>query len=66
LYPTKSFLIEVSGGLKAENLAEHLCNDVDIYSTSSVHQGVPIVDFSLKIVPRTAGFIGAIEGGDAK
>ncbi|KAG0148856.1 hypothetical protein CROQUDRAFT_654199 [Cronartium quercuum f. sp. fusiforme G11] len=45
------FLIEVSGGLTEQNLSSHLCNDVDIYSTSSVHQGTPIIDFSLKIIP---------------
>lgn len=26
--------------------------EVDIYSTSSVHQGTPIIDFSLKIIPK--------------
>lgn len=46
----KSFLLECSGGLTLANLSQYLCNDIDIYSTSSVHQGVGIVDFSLKIV----------------
>ncbi|KAH3660484.1 hypothetical protein OGAPHI_007070 [Ogataea philodendri] len=46
---TKHFLLECSGGLTLQNLAEYLSNDVDIYSTSSVHQGCSIVDFSLKI-----------------
>lgn len=45
----KHFLLECSGGLTIENIGEYLCNDVDIYSTSSIHQGTPIVDFSLKI-----------------
>lgn len=45
----KSFLLECSGGLTLQNLSSYLCNDVDIYSTSSVHQGTGIVDFSLKI-----------------
>lgn len=45
----RQFLLECSGGLTKDNLAEYLCNDIDIYSTSSIHQGTPIVDFSLKI-----------------
>lgn len=49
----REFLIEVSGGLTEANVAEFVCNDVDIISTSSIHQGVPHVDFSLKIVGRT-------------
>lgn len=46
----KSFLLECSGGLTLQNLSSYLCNDIDIYSTSSVHQGCGIVDYSLKIV----------------
>lgn len=45
----KSFLLECSGGLTLQNLKTYLCNDIDIYSTSSIHQGCKIVDFSLKI-----------------
>lgn len=45
----RHFLLECSGGLTKENLKEYLCNDIDIYSTSSIHQGTPVVDFSLKI-----------------
>ncbi|ODQ44217.1 hypothetical protein PICMEDRAFT_37615 [Pichia membranifaciens NRRL Y-2026] len=45
----RQFLLECSGGLTKENLSEYLCNDIDIYSTSSIHQGTPVVDFSLKI-----------------
>ncbi|OAA54913.1 nicotinate-nucleotide pyrophosphorylase [Cordyceps fumosorosea ARSEF 2679] len=45
----KHFLLEVSGGLTLDNVAAYACNDVDIISTSSIHQGVPHVDFSLKI-----------------
>ncbi|WPK24012.1 hypothetical protein PUMCH_001266 [Australozyma saopauloensis] len=45
----KAFLLECSGGLTINNLSTYLCNDVDIYSTSSIHQGTGIVDFSLKI-----------------
>ncbi|KAI9722902.1 MAG: hypothetical protein M1812_001350 [Candelaria pacifica] len=43
-------LIEVSGGLTEENVEPYVCDDIDIISTSSVHQGVKHVDFSLKIV----------------
>ena len=48
-----AFLIEVSGGLTRENVGEYVCEDVDVISTSSVHQGVPHVDFSLKVVPES-------------
>ncbi|MCJ1256719.1 hypothetical protein MMC24_004543 [Lignoscripta atroalba] len=46
----REFLIEVSGGLTEENVEGFVCNDVDVISTSSIHQGVKHVDFSLKIV----------------
>jgi len=45
----KQILLECSGGLTESNVAEYINNDIDIISTSSVHQGVPHVDFSLKI-----------------
>ncbi|RTE82830.1 hypothetical protein BHE90_002599 [Fusarium euwallaceae] len=61
----RHFLLEVSGGLQEDNFEAYLCNgkswiasfqspplteaDVDILSTSSIHQGVPHIDFSLKI-----------------
>ncbi|KAG4433851.1 nicotinate-nucleotide diphosphorylase (carboxylating) [Cadophora sp. M221] len=45
----KEFLLECSGGLTAENVETYVNNDIDILSTSSIHQGVPHVDFSLKI-----------------
>ncbi|GAB1205710.1 hypothetical protein APSETT445_004389 [Aspergillus pseudonomiae] len=48
----QSFLIEVSGGLNESNAASYACSDVDIISTSSIHQGVGIVDFSLKVSLR--------------
>ncbi|KAL4864991.1 hypothetical protein BDV12DRAFT_200617 [Aspergillus spectabilis] len=47
-----SFLVEVSGGLNVGNAAAYVCEDVDILSTSSIHQGVGIVDFSLKVSLR--------------
>lgn len=45
----KSFLLECSGGLRKENIRDYLTNEIDIYSTSSIHQGAPVIDFSLKI-----------------
>lgn len=45
----REFLIESSGGLTEDNVGGYICNDIDIISTSSVHQGVAHVDFSLKI-----------------
>lgn len=45
----ESFLLECSGGLTEENVSGYLNNEIDIYSTSSVHQSVQHVDFSLKI-----------------
>ncbi|TID31364.1 hypothetical protein CANINC_000075 [Pichia inconspicua] len=44
-----NFLLECSGGLTRENINEYICHDIDIYSTSCIHQGTKIVDFSLKI-----------------
>lgn len=46
------FLVEVSGGLTQDNAASFVCSDVDILSTSSIHQGVSTVDFSLKVSLR--------------
>lgn len=48
-------LVEVSGGLTEENVEGYVCEDVDVISTSSIHQGVKHVDFSLKIVPKGMG-----------
>ncbi|KAJ5162416.1 hypothetical protein N7492_007808 [Penicillium capsulatum] len=48
----RTFLIEVSGGLTEDNAAAFVCPDVDILSTSSIHQGTGIVDFSLKVSLR--------------
>lgn len=45
-------LVEVSGGLTEENVQAFVSKDVDIVSTSSIHQGVKHVDFSLKVVPK--------------
>lgn len=46
----KNFLVEVSGGLTEENLKEWGRCAVDVISTSSIHQGVGHLDFSLKLV----------------
>jgi nicotinate-nucleotide pyrophosphorylase (carboxylating) len=48
--PSGTFLLEVSGGLNESNAAQYACEDVDILSTSSIHQGAGIVDFSLKVL----------------
>lgn len=50
--PRGSFLIEVSGGVNESNAASYACPDVDILSTSSIHQGVGVLDFSLKVKLR--------------
>ncbi|KAI4122759.1 MAG: hypothetical protein LQ338_005633 [Usnochroma carphineum] len=46
----REFLIEVSGGLTEENVRGFVVEGVDVISTSSIHQGVKHVDFSLKVV----------------
>jgi len=43
------FLIETSGGIEEGNLKERAINEVDILSTSAVHQSVQHIDFSLKL-----------------
>lgn len=48
----REFLIESSGGVVEEGLVARLGPDIDILSTSAVHQSVQHVDFSLKIQPR--------------
>ncbi|KAF8663493.1 hypothetical protein AX16_001061 [Volvariella volvacea WC 439] len=45
----RKFLFETSGGITEENLHERAINDIDILSTSVVHQSVQHIDFSLKI-----------------
>ncbi|KAF1956692.1 nicotinate-nucleotide diphosphorylase [Byssothecium circinans] len=34
----KAFLVEVSGGLTEDNVESYVCGDIDIVSTSSIHQ----------------------------
>ncbi|OBZ87137.1 Nicotinate-nucleotide pyrophosphorylase [carboxylating] [Choanephora cucurbitarum] len=43
------FLIESSGGITYETCANYFCEDIDVLSMSTITQGVPHVDFSLKI-----------------
>ncbi|KAI8968992.1 Quinolinate phosphoribosyl transferase [Mycotypha africana] len=43
------FLIESSGGITYETCANYFCDHIDILSMSTITQGVPHVDFSLKI-----------------
>lgn len=43
-------LIEASGGITMDNIAEFACEHVDVIS-KSFHQGYACVDFSLKIIP---------------
>lgn len=45
-------LVEVSGGLTEDNVEAFVSEHVDIISTSSIHQGVKHVDFSLKVKPK--------------
>lgn len=44
-------IIEGSGGINDRSIASYMSPDVDVLSTSWIHQGVPHIDFSLK-VPR--------------
>jgi len=45
----KSFLVETSGGITIDTCSKYFCDDVDILSMSTLTQGVPHVDFSLKL-----------------
>ncbi|KAF9478140.1 nicotinate-nucleotide diphosphorylase [Pholiota conissans] len=45
----RKFLFETSGNITEANLHERAINDIDILSTSAVHQSVQHIDFSLKI-----------------
>jgi nicotinate-nucleotide pyrophosphorylase (carboxylating) len=42
-------LIEGSGGITLETLPEYFIDDVDVLSMGNLTQGVPHIDFSLKI-----------------
>ncbi|CCM05563.1 uncharacterized protein FIBRA_07790 [Fibroporia radiculosa] len=45
----RKFLFESSGNITEANLQERAINEIDILSTSTVHQSVQHIDFSLKI-----------------
>ncbi|TGZ84386.1 nicotinate-nucleotide diphosphorylase [Ascodesmis nigricans] len=45
----KRVLLECSGGLTVQNVGEFICDDLDIISTSAIHQSTQHIDFSLKI-----------------
>ncbi|RDB22747.1 Nicotinate-nucleotide pyrophosphorylase [carboxylating] [Hypsizygus marmoreus] len=45
----RKFLFETSGNITEENLQERAINEIDILSTSVVHQSVQHIDFSLKL-----------------
>ncbi|MBI5152484.1 carboxylating nicotinate-nucleotide diphosphorylase [Candidatus Peregrinibacteria bacterium] len=45
----KAFLIEASGGINLENIAEYAKTGVDIISVGAITHSAPIVDFSLQI-----------------
>ncbi|CAG8440528.1 4205_t:CDS:2 [Funneliformis caledonium] len=45
----RTFLIESSGGITEENITEYFSPDIDILSMGSLSQGVPHIDYSLKI-----------------
>ncbi|KAI6035095.1 Quinolinate phosphoribosyl transferase [Pisolithus orientalis] len=45
----RKFLFESSGNITEANLHERVIDEIDILSTSVVHQSVPHIDFSLKI-----------------
>ncbi len=43
-------LVEASGGITTETMADYLCPHVDIVSQGKLTQGYACVDFSLKII----------------
>ncbi|KAF8897732.1 Quinolinate phosphoribosyl transferase [Infundibulicybe gibba] len=50
----RKFLFETSGNITEANLQERAINEIDILSTSVVHQSVQHIDFSLKIqIPKS-------------
>lgn len=50
----RKFLLETSGNITESNLRERAIKEIDVLSTSFVHQSVPHVDFSLKLqIPST-------------
>lgn len=47
VYP--KVLIEASGGITKEDVHEYFSDDIDVISMGNLTQGVPHIDFSLKI-----------------
>lgn len=47
-YP--NVLVEASGGITIDNMADYLTEDVDIVSQGKLTQGYSCLDYSLKIV----------------
>ncbi|KAL1924179.1 uncharacterized protein VTP21DRAFT_7214 [Calcarisporiella thermophila] len=45
----RHFLIECSGGITEDTAEQYFCDDIDILSMGALSQGVPHVDYSLKI-----------------
>ncbi|KAL6065409.1 Nicotinate-nucleotide pyrophosphorylase [carboxylating] [Balamuthia mandrillaris] len=45
----KHVLVEASGGITADTIHQFFCEDVDVISLGALSQGVPHVDYSLKI-----------------
>ena len=43
------FLLEASGGVRLSTIDDYFSDAIDVISTSSLHQGVGVVDFSLKL-----------------
>ena len=46
----KDFLLEVSGGITEQTVGQYCVDGIDIVSTSSIHQGVAHLDWSLKLI----------------
>jgi len=51
----RKFLFETSGNITEANLQERAINEIDILSTSTVHQSVQHIDFSLKLQISNGG-----------
>ena len=50
-FPHGRYLIEASGGITLATCEQYMGEHVDVISMGCIIQGVPHVDFSLKIVP---------------
>ncbi|KAI3653237.1 hypothetical protein MP228_002662 [Amoeboaphelidium protococcarum] len=45
----KHIIIEVSGGITKDSVLDYICDSIDVLSMGSLTQGVPHIDFSMKI-----------------